>query len=251
MASSAPPTIFNPRRRIARALRHYRLSSVDPSGQFLRADAAEDILERMDFMQIEPCPVLIHGDCPRFLGKALAERGFGVRDSGPESLDEELPYSQSEFGLILNLFALDTINDLPGALLHIRRALAVGGIFFGCLTGAGSLPMLRQIMLSADGEQPAARIHPQIDNRAASGLMQRAGFARQVVDTRRIEVSYRSFDRLVADLRAQALNNVLADSPPPLTRAALERAREAFAALADADGKVTETFEILTLTGWK
>lgn len=252
MASSAPPpTIFNRQRRIARALRHYRLSSRDPSGQFLRADAAEDILERLAFMQVEPCLAQIHGDWPGFLGKALINKEFGIFDGGPDTHNEEQPYPDAGvFKLIVNLFALDTVNDLPGALLHIRNALPAGGIFFGCLTGAGSLPTLRQIMLAADGDQPAARLHPQIDNRAASALMQRAGFARQVVDTRRIEVSYRSFDQLVADLRAQGLNNVLADAPPPLTRAALERARAAFAALAGPDGRVTETFEILTLTGW-
>ena len=252
MASSAIPNIFSRQRRIARALRHHRLSDRDPSGQFLRADSAEDILERLSFMQVEPCPVMIHGDAAGALGKALSEGGFSISEGGPETHDEELPYPEAGiFKLIINLFALDTVNDLPGALLHIRNALPAGGLFFGCLTGAGSLPTLRKIMLAADGDRPAARIHPQIDNRAASALMQRAGFARQVVDTRRIEASYRSFDRLVADLRAQALNNVLADAPPPLTRAALERAREAFAALADAEGRVTETFEILTLTGWR
>ncbi len=252
MATSAIPTIFNRKRRVARALRHNRLASRDPAGQFLRADAAEDILERLDFMQVEPCPVLIHGDWPRFLGNALSNLGFTVQNGGPDTHDEELPYPDAGvYKLIVNLFALDTVNDLPGALLHIRNALPAGGMFFGCLTGAGSLPKLRQIMLAADGEQPAARIHPQIDNRAASALMQRAGFARQVVDTRKIEVNYRSFDRLVADLRAQALNNVLADAPPPLTRDALERARDAFAALADSEGRVTETLEILTLTGWR
>jgi len=251
MAISAIPQIFSRQRRIARALRHYRMASGDPAGQFLRADAAEDILERLAFMQVEPCPVLIQGDRLGLLGGALAERGFSIREGGPDTQDEERPYPDRSSALIVSLFALDTVNDLPGALLHIRNALPAGGLFFGCLTGAGSLPVLRQIMLAADGDRPAARLHPQIDNRAASALMQRAGFARQVVDTRRVEVSYRSFERLVADLRAQALNNVLADAPPALTRAALERAREAFAALADENGRVTETFEVLTLTGWR
>ena len=248
---SGPPTIFSPSRRLARAMRHRRLSSGDRAGQFVRADMAEDIAERLDFMQVWPGRVLILGDAPGILGEALSERGFDVSPCGPETLDEERPYPEASFPVIVNLCSLDTINDLPGALLHIRNALPAGGLFFGSFLGHGSLPALRAILLAADGEQPAARIHPQIDIVAASGLMQRAGFTRQVVDAHAIEASYRSLERLVADLRAQGLTNVLADPPPPLTRDALARARAEFADLADEDGRVTETFEILTLTGWR
>jgi len=251
MASRAPPQIFSRQRRIARAQRHLRQAPADPAAQFLRADAADDIAERLAFMQVAPCPALVHGDGSGLLGKALAARGFALRTSGPESVDEEQPLPGPPAGLIASLFALDTVNDLPGALLHIRNALPAGGLFLGCLIGAGSLPALRQIMLAADGERPAARMHPQIDNRAASALMQRAGFSRQVVDSRPITVRYRSIARLVADLRAQGLTNALADAPPPLSRAALARAQAAFAELADAEGRVSETFEILTLTGWR
>ena len=104
--------------------------------------------------------------------------------------------------------------------------------------------------MAADGERPAARIHPLIDNRAGSALLDRAGFARQVVDTVPLKVSYPSLDRLVADLREQALTNVLADPPPPITKAGLTRARQEFDRLRNDEGRVIETFEILTLTGW-
>ena len=106
-------------------------------------------------------------------------------------------------------------------------------------------------MLAADGDRPAPRIHPQIDNRAATALLERAGFARQVVDSRNLKVSYRSFDRMIADLREQALTSVLQTKAPAVGKAGLARARDAFDALKDDEGRVTETFEILTLTGWR
>lgn len=246
----APPTIFSNARRMARALRYERLAQQDPASQFLRTAAAEDIAERLDFMQVAPCRADLHGDATALLAQALEERGFTVRQLPAGQIDEEQPYPPGDAALIVSLFALDTVNDLPGALIHLRRALPKGGLFIACLTGAGSLPALRQILLAADGERPAARIHPQIDSQAASALMQRAGFARQVVDTHTLNVSYRSLKALVADLRAQGLTNVLADAPPPLSRAGLERGREAFDALADSEGRVTERFEIVTLTGW-
>jgi hypothetical protein len=138
---------------------------------------------------------------------------------------------------------------LPGALIHIRQALRPGGRAIASFAGAGSLGHLRSAMLAADGERPAGRMHPMVDIRAAAQLLQRAGWSDPVADCRAIRVSYRSLDRLVADLRDQGLGNVLASPAPPLGKAALERARAAFLEAAGPDGRVVESFEILTLTG--
>ena len=104
-------------------------------------------------------------------------------------------------------------------------------------------------MLAADGQRPAARMHPMVDVRSAAQLLQRAGWSDPVVDSRTIRASYRSLDKLVSDLRDQGLGSVLASPAPPLTREGLERARKAFLEAAGPDGRVTESFEILTLTG--
>ena len=135
--------------------------------------------------------------------------------------------------------------------MHLRTALAERGVLIAIMFGAGSLRPLRQAMLAADGERPAARMHPMVDAQSASALMQRAGFGRQVVDTQRLNVRYASLDRLIADLRAQAATSVLASAAPSLTRAQYKAASEAFLDQAEADGKVTVSFELLTLTGWK
>lgn len=248
---SAPPTIFSQQRRRARAERHRALagSATDPA-QFLRAEMIADVTERLEFMQVEAGTVGIVGDLPGGLGAALATRGHAVTTLDAATYDPEQPWPQPGCNLIVSLGQLDTVNDLPGALLHLRRALPPGGLFIGCFTGAGSLAALRQILLAADGDRPAARIHPQIDVSAASSLMQRANFSRQVIDSLALSVRYRSFESMIADIRAQGMGNVLADTPPPFTRAALARARDAFARLSDEDGRVTETFEIVTVTGW-
>jgi hypothetical protein len=72
-----------------------------------------------------------------------------------------------------------------------------------------------------------------------------------VVDSHALTVRYSQLGALVADLRAQGLANQLSDPGPPLGRAALARARNAFAAKADSEGRVTEAFELLTLSGWR
>jgi hypothetical protein len=104
-------------------------------------------------------------------------------------------------------------------------------------------------MLAAEPDRPAARIHPMVDARAAPQLLQRAGWKDPVVDTHTLTVRYSNLDRLVADLRDQGLGNALARPGPPLGKAALARARAAFAERADDDGKTAENFEIVTLTG--
>lgn len=248
------PTIFSPDRRAA-VRRRLRRAQRDPdAARFVLEDMVEDVLERLAFLRHEPRRALVIGDWTGQLAAALDGKGVEVTRADPvptggeETLDEERPYPFGRFDFIASLATLDTINDLPGALIHIRKALSPGGRALASFVGAGSLPALRGIMLAADGERPAARIHPMVDVRAGAQLLQRAGWADPVADSHTVRVSYRSLDRLVGDLRAQGLSSVLA-SHAPLAQAALERAKAAFAAEADERGRVVEAFEILTLSG--
>ena len=246
--TSTPPTIFSPARRLAARRRIARLRQREDAARFVIDDMVEDVLERLAFLRHEPRRALVIGDWTGALAGALG--GAEVMRVEPgESFDEEQPFPSGGFDLIASVAALDTVNDLPGALIHIRRALAPGGRAIASFVGAGSLPVLRRVMLAADGERPAARAHPMVDVRAGAQLLQRAGWADPVADGRTVRVAYRSLARLVADLRAQGLGNVLASRAPALGKAGLERARAAFAAEADEQGRVVESFEILTLSG--
>lgn len=240
------PQIFSSHRRELRAARAAVLAAREDSASWLHYELQRDVLERLDFMRFEPNRSLIIGQHARRFAGDIAGEAVAL-----PSPDEEQPLPGGPYDLIVSHARLDTVNDLPGALIHLRHALAPGGLMIAQIIGAGSLPSLRQVMHAADGDRSAARIHPQIDDRAASALMQRAGFAKQVVDTHKLTVRYRSFERLVADLREQALTSVLLSPAPYVGKAGLARARAAFEKLRDAEGKVTETFQILTLTGWR
>ncbi|MEO6154020.1 MAG: methyltransferase domain-containing protein [Croceibacterium sp.] len=248
--ASAPPTIFSRARRSAARQRSVCLQAQPGAARFVLDDMVEDVQERLAFLRHAPARAVIIGDHSGALSSALRGSNSEVVESG-DALDEEQPYPFGGFDLIASLGTLDTVNDLPGALIHIRHALAPGGLAIASFVGAGSLPMLRQIMLAADGERPAARVHPLVDVRGGGQLLQRAGWADPVVDSRTIRVAYRSLGQLVADLRAQALGNMLASAAPALSKAALARAKSAFAAARGDDGRVTESFEIITLSGWK
>jgi len=247
--AAPPPTIFSQARRLAARRRIARLQQGADAARFVIEDIVEDMLERLAFLRHEPKRTLVIGDWTGALAKALRRQGAEVVEAEPgEGFEEERPLPVGGFDFIASVATLDTVNDLPGALIHIRNALAPGGRAIASFVGAGSLPMLRQIMLEADADRPAARVHPMVDVRAGAQLLQRAGWADPVADSRTLSAAYRSLERLVSDLREQGLGNVLA-SHAPLCKASLERARAAFATEADEQGRVVESFEILTLSG--
>ena len=252
--ASTPPQIFAPTRRVAvRARMHARQTRAD-AARYLFEDIAEDVAERLAFLRHQPARALVIGDPAGFIGKAIGApitHADPVPGAAPLTIDLEHPWPIGAFDLIVLAFALDTANDLPGTLIHARGALAPGGLLLATMLGAGSLPALRRIMLAADGDRPSPRLHPQVDVRAAAQLLQRAGLSDPVADSRTLDVRFRSLDMLLSDLRDHGLGNVLREGGPAASKSALARAHAAFRADADADGRVTEHFELLTLSGWR
>lgn len=254
---SGPPSIFSRSRRVASRRRIAVLQANPDAARYLIDDMAEDVLDRLGFIRFEPRKCLISGDWTEQLVTSLRSAGAAITQVDPAGLhgrpiwNEEAPLRESGFDFIASIGTLDTVNDFPGALIHMRQALAPGGLMIASFVGAGSMQNLRAAMQSADGDRPAARFHPMVDVRAGGQLLQRAGFSRQVADSRSLTVRFGSLDAAVADLRAQGLGNVLAEAPPPLTSQQLDSARAAFLSAGDEDGRVTERIEIVTLSGWR
>jgi SAM-dependent methyltransferase len=174
---------------------------------------------------------------------------FAAAAGGVQADEDRLPFADASFDLAVAAGTLDTVNDLPGALTLIRRTLRPDGLFLGAFLGAGTLGTLRSLMREAEADRPAARFHPLVEVRSAGDLLVRAGFALPVADTETLTVRYASLARLLGDVRGMAGGSLLAEAAP-FPRAALARLAEAFAARADADGRVAERFEIVVLTGW-
>ena len=242
-AMNAPsvPRIFSTARRERRLARALAREQRPDLARFIWDEMGEDVAERLAFVRHEPVRPLFMGTVPLWLSEKLGAH--------PQGIDPESPYPFDGYDFVGALGAFDAVNDLPGALIHIRNALAPGGLAIVSFVGGASLPRLREAMIASEPDRPAARMHPLVDPRAAPGLLQRAGWKDPVVDTHTLKVRYANLDRLVHDLRDQGLGSALADQPPALSRSAFQRARTAFARHAEADGKITETFEIITLTG--
>src|SRR5690606_33700651 len=134
--ASQVPTIFSPTRRKTAVRRALHLQTRPEAARFLLEGMVEDVLERLDFIRHESRRALVMGDLTGELAKALRAQGADV--TAPTDLDEERPYPLDGFDLIVSLATLDTVNDLPGALIHIRNALAPGGFAVASFPGAGS-----------------------------------------------------------------------------------------------------------------
>ncbi len=154
----------------------------------------------------------------------------------------------------MSLLALQGVNDLPGALALIRRALRPDGLFIGCLFG-GDAAGARAAFLEAESRAGGRRLAPgrALRRRARDGRAHAAaGLALPVVDVERVVVRYRHPLSLLADLRAMGLTNALTGRRrTPLRRATLSRTLAILAERhADPDGKVRATFEMIWLSGW-
>jgi SAM-dependent methyltransferase len=258
----AAPEIFS--RRIRR-LRRDRAAPGFADHAFLIDHIADGILERLDSVRRDFRRALDLGCHDGRLGQALRARGIEViatdagfgfaRIAGGVQCEEDhLPFADGSFDLVVSAGVLDQVNDLPGALVLLRRVLKPDGLLLAGLLGAGSLPALRKAVLSADmaaGGAVGTRMHPMIDVRAAGDLLGRAGFALPVADGEALTVRYANPLRLLRDLRGMALTNLLAgQQAPPFGRARLQALFEALATEVDADGKLSESFDIIFMTGW-
>lgn len=253
---SAPRQLFSPQRRRLAMARGARLAQRD--GAFLAEHMADEIIERLGWVTRDFHDALVLGMAPPMLIAALEARNFRITLAGPIGREvvcdeDHLPFEPASFDLVIALGTLDSVNDLPGALIQLNRSLRPDGLMMAAMIGAGSLPRLKAAMLTADeaGDRGvAARIHPQIDVRAAGDLLQRARFAMPVADSDTLTVRYASLPALIADLRTHGWTNTLASSGPAFGKVGLLAAMQRFAEDADADGKTPERFDILYLSGW-
>jgi SAM-dependent methyltransferase len=169
--------------------------------------------------------------------------------------EEALPFADGVLDLVVSALTLQFVNDLPGVLVQIRRALKPDGLFVGAMVGGETLTELRQSFAAAESEiegGASPRVAPFADLRELGALLQRAGFALPVTDVDRLTVRYDSAFNLMHDLRRMgATNMLLARRRNPLRRATLMRMAEIYASrFADDDGRVLATFEIVWLSGW-
>jgi len=190
-------------------------------------------------------------------GEGLSQFGgrFASFARVPPSEQEVLPFEPASLDLALSALALQFVNDLPGVLAQIRRALKPDGLLLAAMIGGDTLTELRQSFAAAEADIEGGvspHVAPFADLRDIGGLLQRAGLALPVTDVDRVVVRYGSAFALMADLRRMGAGNVLVERRRlPMRRATVLRMAQLYAErFSDADGRIRATFDIVWLSGW-
>ncbi len=268
MIIDAAPQIFD------RALLHHRRVRAAASfGQvhFLKEEAAERVAERLTDLR-KGFPLSVDLGChdgtlarvlqthPRIetlisadFAEPMSRRAPGCRLVCDE---EMLPFAENSLDAVFSVLDLHWVNDLPGCLIQIRRALKPDGMLLAILPGANTLKELRQALLRADMEisgGAAPRIAPFPDIRDAGALLQRAGFTQPILDSETLTVTYENALMLLQDIKSGGETNTLHQrSRCFTTRRWLMRVTEAYRELyGDTEGRIPATAELLSLMAWK
>ena len=263
---SEPHLLFD--RRLLRA-RRARFAPEIAAHEFLLSHVAREIAERVGLV-LRSFPLALDlGAYHGLLGQKVAalpsvgdmlyaESAYALAALCPRPslvCDEDLlPFKEASLNLIVSGLALHRVNDLPGALVQIRRALCPDGLFIASLLGSRSLIELRQVLIEAEAETEGGvspRVAPFGDVRDYGALLQRAGFALPVADAEVLKVPYPSPRELMREIRVLGGGNVLSErSKAPLSRRTLDHAEAIYRERhATSAGGVGATFEIVYLFG--
>jgi SAM-dependent methyltransferase len=249
---NSAPNLFD--RGLLRA-RQRRAAKLGPAS-FLLDRVAEDLGERLQAVTrefSEAADIWTPGEAlrapwrDRF--KSLSHLAL---DDGEQ---ETLPFRPETLDLVVSALALQFVNDLPGVLAQIRRALKPDGLLLAAMIGGDTLTELRQSFAAAEAECEGGvspRVAPFVDLRDVGSLLQRAGLALPVTDVDRIVVRYDNALALIADLRRMGATNILVERRrTPTRRATLLRMAQIYRErFADSDGRIRATFDVIWLSGW-
>jgi len=173
----------------------------------------------------------------------------------PELESEPLPLQPESLDLVVSALAFQFVNDLPGVLAQLRRALKPDGLLLAAMIGGETLTELRQSFAAAEAEREGGvspRVAPFADLRDVGALLQRAGFALPVTDIDRVVVRYTDAFALMQDLRRMGATNILFERRrTPTRRATMLRMAQIYGErFADPDGRIRATFDVIWLSGW-
>jgi SAM-dependent methyltransferase len=239
-----------------RALLGMRLDRAQRSGPatFLLDRVREDFEERLQAVTRTFADVADIWTPGELLQQPLADRFQSiVRVDIDQS--EVLPLQPESLDLAVSALAFQFVNDLPGVLAQIRRALRPNGLLLAAMVGGDSLTELRQSFAAAEAECEGGvspRVAPFADLRDIGALLQRAGLALPVTDVDRVVVRYDSAFALMADIRRMGASNILVERRrTPTRRTTMLRMAQIYGErFADPDGRIRATFDIVWLSGW-
>jgi malonyl-CoA O-methyltransferase len=264
MLNPGPIDKRSARRSFEQAAKGYDLAAV------LQREIADRMLERLDYVRLDPRLVLdlgsgtgyaVDGLQKRFrkarilaldfaLGMLGQARRKGTWRNRPRCVcadAEALPLADASVDVVFSNATLQWCNDIQETFGECLRVLRPGGLLMFTTFGPDTLRELREAWATADGH---SHVSPFLDMHDVGDALVRARFADPVMDAERLTVTYQDVRDLMRDLKVLGVHNATTARSRGLTGrrrlAAVERAYEAHRR----DGRLPAGYEVVYGHAW-
>ncbi len=251
------PKIFNNKK-----LKLHKQRAVKRSGRsFLINEVSDRLIDRIADISRDFGSVLFIGDDgSEFIEKFKQIKHpkkittAGILDKAEFIIENEiLPFEKQSFDLVVSIFYMHWVNDVPGVLAQIKNILKPGGIFIAYLLGDDTLFEFKEILMEVENEISGGfspRFSPKLDVKILGSLLQRVGFELPVSDSERIIASYDDIFGLVNDLRDMGETNSLHKNSKILNKSIIKEIDSRYKSrYSDNDGGILSSFDVVAITG--
>ena len=259
------------RRAFSRAAPDYDATAV------LQREVCQRMLERLDYIKLQPSRILDAGSGTGWGSRQLAQRypaaqvvaldmALGMLNVAREKLGwwrklfsasqqnhvcadiEALPLAANSAGMVWSNLTLQWCNDLPTTFRELHRVIRKDGLLMFSTFGPDTLKELRSAFQGVDEHSHVSRFTDMHD---IGDMLTHSGFAEPVMDMEIITLTYSDLKSVMHDLRGIGAHNATAGRAQGMMgKTAWKQVSERYESFRR-DGKLPATFEIVYGHAWK
>lgn len=238
----------------------------------LQRQVADNLLERLEYIRIQPSRILDAGTgtgyCARWVASRYRDAEVLGLDLSRSMLEQSrrraprwfsrhryvgadvaaIPLASSSVDLVISSLTLQWCDDLARVFAELRRVLRPGGLLMFATFGPDTLRELRDAWSVVD-----TRVHVNrfVDMHEVGDLVMASGFRDVVMDADRIHLAVPDVVSLMRNIKAVGAHNVQRDRPRGLTgKRSLQRLRESYDRMRLDDGTLPVTYEAVYAHAW-
>ena len=239
---------------------------------FLQREIADRLLERLDYVNLQPETVLDLG-CgtgyalpklakrykkAQIIGLDIAEPMLTVAKKAHQSWlnpmvflvadGENLPLADKSVDLIFSNFALQWYHDLQSTFTEFNRVLKPGGLLMFTTFGPDTLKELKKAWREVDDFQ---HVNDFLDMHDVGDALMRACFAEPVMDAEFLVTEYQQVKTLLKDLKAIGAHNINHSRHHGLTgKKRFQSFVNAYESFRQTNNKLPATYEVVYGHAW-
>jgi malonyl-CoA O-methyltransferase len=240
----------------------------------LQKEIGKRLLERLDYIRLDPAFVVDLGSGTGLCTGGLAQRYSGAQiiavDIAPAMLQqgrqklswwqyrfgkqrfvcadaEQLPFADASVDMVFSNLTLQWCGDLDSTFTEIRRVLKPNGLLMFTTMGPDTLKELRDSWRAVDDR---LHVHPFLDMHDIGDALIRNRLADPVMDMEHVTLTYQHATDLMRDLKAIGAHNAAFDRTRGLTgKSKLSAMRQHYETYRT-NGVLPATYEIVYGQAW-